>query len=87
MKPIVNIKIRHINDAVWIIILFENNYGASIISNKSSYKTNKKLFEIAVINGTIESWQITYDTPITDDVLEYQTSEDINNVLEKISNL
>lgn len=86
MKPIVDIKIRHINDAVWIIVFFENNYGASIVSHKSSCR-NEKLFEIAVIKGTSKSWQITYDTPITSDILRYQTSEDINNVLEKISNL
>lgn len=87
MKPIVDIKIRHINGGFQTIVFFENNYGASIVWHKFSYGREQSLFEIAVLKGTIESWEITYDTPITDDVLGYQTSEDINNVLEQISNL
>lgn len=87
MKPIVDIKIRSINDGTQIIVFFENNYGASIVKHKFSYGSHNNLFEIAVLQGTIESWDITYDTPITSDVLGYQTSEDVRNVLEEISNL
>lgn len=87
MKPIIDIKIKTLNGGVQVIVFFENNYGASIIKYKFSYGSREGLFEIAVIKGNINSWDICYDTPITSDVLGYQTSEDINNVLEKISNL
>lgn len=87
MKPIIDIKIQTIHDGVQTIVFFENNYGASIVKNRFSYGNNEGLFEIAVLKGNMEFWDICYDTPITDDVLGYQTSEDINNVLEKISKL
>lgn len=87
MKPIINIKIKTLSEGVQVIIFFENNYGASIIKHRFSYGSHEGLFEIAVLKGNINSWDICYDTPITSDVLGYQTSEDINNVLEKISNL
>lgn len=87
MKSIVDIKIRTLNDGVQVIVFFENNYGASIVKHRFSYGNKEGLFEVAVLKGNMESWDITYDTPITGDVLGYQTSKDINNVLEKISNL
>ena len=87
MKPIIDIKIKAIHNGTQVIVFFENNYGASIIKHKFSYGNDEGLFEIAVLKGTMESWDITYDTPITDDVLGHQTSEDIKNVLEEISNL
>lgn len=87
MKPIISIKIKSINQGFQTIVFFENNYGASIVWNKFSYGNDEDLFEIAVLKGNINSCDICYDTPITDDVLGYQTSEDINNVLEKISKL
>lgn len=87
MKPIIDIKIKTLSEGVQIIVFFENNYGASIVKHRFSYGNDEGLFEIAVLTGNMESWNITYDTPITSDVLGYQTSEDINNVLEEISNL
>lgn len=87
MKPIIDIKIKTVHGGVQIIVFFENNYGASIVKHRFSYGNDEGLFEIAVIKGNMEDWDIVYDTPITNDVLGYRTSEDINDILEEISNL
>ena len=70
-----------------IIIFFPNDYGASIIKNPYSYGNDEELFEIAVIKGNRDNWKICYDTPITNDVLGYLNSEDINKYLEQIEKL
>jgi hypothetical protein len=67
---------------------FDNNYGASVVRHDFSYGGNDGLWELAVIkyedNG---SWNLTYDTPITDDVLGYLTEEEIDEILEQIKAL
>ena len=70
-----------------IIIFFPNDYGASIIKNPYSYGNDEELFEIAVIKGNRDNWKICYDTPITNDVLGYLNSEDINKYLKQIEKL
>lgn len=63
-------------------IKFDNGYGISVINGTSAY-CGKGTFEVAVIFND----EITYNTEITDDVLTYQTPEDIDNVMIKIQNL
>lgn len=87
MKPIIDIKIRSLNEGFQTIVFFENNYGASVVWHKFSYGNDEDLFEIAVIKGNMKNWELVYDTPITDDVLGHQTSKDVSRVLEEISNL
>jgi hypothetical protein len=61
---------------------FENGYGASIIDHAYSYGT-----ELAVIKGTKGDWDLCYDTPITDDILGWQSAADIESVLTRIADL
>jgi len=46
-----------------------------------SYTSSKDDWEVAIIKGDKDKWEITYDTPITNDVLGYQTKEDINKLI------
>ena len=52
-----------------------------------SYGGGNDLFEIAVLKGNKDNWQICYDTYITNDVLGWQDDNDVANVLEEISKL
>lgn len=70
-----------------VVIFFPNGYGASIIKNPYSYGGDEGLFEIAIIKGNRDNWELCYDTPITNDVLGYLTSEDINKYLKQIEKL
>lgn len=72
---------------VQAVYIFENGYGVSVVRNPYSYGGPDGLYEIAVIKGNPDDWQIAYDTPITDDVLGWQTVKDVENVLEKVKNL
>lgn len=64
-------------------VQFENGYGASVIRNSMSYGHQTGLFEVAVLKGT----ELCYDTPVTSDVLGWQTFEDVLAVLAQIAAL
>lgn len=60
---------------------FGNGYGASIISD--GYGGDRGLYELAVLHGRA----ITYDTPLTDDVLGFLTPDGVGEALAKIEAL
>jgi hypothetical protein len=62
----------------------ENGYGASIIQTTGSYGEKQGLWELAILDS---NGQITYDTFITGDVMDYLSEEEVNQTLEKIKNL
>jgi hypothetical protein len=63
---------------------FENGYGASVIKADQSYGGSKGFYELAVFGP---DGHITYDTPITDDVLGWLTEEDVTKLLQDVENL
>lgn len=65
-------------------IEFDNGYGASIVQGPNTYGGDKGLYELAVLD---KYGQITYDTPITDDVIGYLREVDVTDVMEKIQQL
>ena len=77
-----------INNGVGLIVEFDNGYGASIVCHDRSYGGPFKigesnLYELAVLHDG----HLCYDTPITDDVLGWQTIEEINETLKEIEKL
>jgi hypothetical protein len=62
-------------------IEFPNGYGASIVKGPYTYGGRYGLFELAVLDS---DGQITYDTPITDDVVGYLTENGITALLAEI---
>lgn len=59
---------------------FANGYGASVIQSGMSYGSDQGLWELAVLKGD----SITYDTPLTDDVLGYLSESDVADTLNAI---
>ena len=58
---------------------FPNGYGISVVQ----FKTDEPIYEAAVLkNGNL-----CYDTDITDDVIPGCTEEQIEHIMERISNL
>ena len=76
------------------IQFFENGFGISIINIKNhdetflSYTKSEEEYEIAVLqkrkNG---SSSITYETPITDDVIGHLRIKDVYKIMKKIEKL
>ena len=65
-------------------ITFENGYGASVVKTPYSYGGDRGLYELAVLGS---DGKLTYDTPITDDVIGYLRDIDVTDVMEKIQQL
>lgn len=59
---------------------FANGYGASVVRHSFSYGREDGKWEIAVLKGD----RITYDTPLTDDVIGYLSESDVANTLNAI---
>jgi hypothetical protein len=66
------------------IVQFTNGYGASIVKGPHTYGGSQGLYELAVFG---KDGEISYDTPITNDVLGYLSEEDIEKTLTDIKNL
>jgi len=70
------------------LIFFPNGYGLSVVNYRAfgggSYTSSKDDWEVAIIYGDKDRWEITYNTPITNDVLGYQTKEDINKLIVSV---
>ncbi len=69
---------------------FPNGYGASVIRTQSSYGGRSGLWELAVIKycgDGIDAFHLTYETPITDDVVGYLTDEEVDKLLTQVEEL
>lgn len=64
---------------------FPNGYGASVVCGPYSYGGPSGLWEVAVLSSP--DWDIDYSTPVTYDVLGYQTVEEVREVLRRIADL
>jgi len=65
---------------------FENGYGASVINGPGTYGFESGLFELGVLSEEY-GWNLTYDTPITNDVIGYLSEDQVYKLLNKISKL
>jgi hypothetical protein len=66
------------------IVQYSNGYGASIVQGPHTYGGQNGLYEIAVFG---KDGQITYDTPVTNDVLGYLSEQEVEKTLMDIKNL
>ena len=85
---------RTVHDGVQKLYFFDNDYGASVVRHEFSYGSESGLWELAVLKYTGEGdrenfahWDLTYDTPITGDVLGCLTEGEIESLLDQIQGL
>ena len=67
---------------------FENGYGASVVrfqlmGRYGSYTSNENEWEL----GVLHNGELTYDNPITDDVVGHLQEDDVEKILEEIKKL
>jgi hypothetical protein len=65
-------------------IQFDNGYGASVVKGPYTYGGKDGLYEMAVLDN---NGNLTYDTPITNDVIGYLSEDEVNDYLTKIQEL
>ena len=67
---------------------FSNGFGASVVCHEYSYGGDEGLFELAVIEFDGDNkWYLTYDTPITGDVIGHLTPDEVEDLLAQIEAL
>lgn len=74
------------------VMEFENGYGVSVVCGSSYYCSPRKNLYAASMYETYEvavlkDGDLCYDTPITDNVLAYLTTEEVSGVMEQVQNL
>jgi hypothetical protein len=77
----------HIQNGVQAKHFFENGYGVSVVSHYYSYGADEGLYELAVLKGTEDDYDLCYDTPITQDVLGHLSEEEVEVLLYEVENL
>jgi hypothetical protein len=65
-------------------MMFENRFGVSVVSHAFSYGGKDGLFEVAVLD---EDGDLTYNTPVTNDVIGYLKPEEVTEIMEQVQNL
>ena len=89
MKKFQDLPFFPINDAPFMVgkksrMHFDNGYGVSVVSHSYSYGGRDGLYEIAVLDSEDN---LTYDTPVTNDVIGYLTEEDVTDVMKQVQEL
>ena len=89
MKKFQDLPFFPINDAPFMVgkkarMHFDNGYGVSVVSHSYSYGGKDGLYEVAVLDSNDE---LTYDTPVTNDVIGYLTEEDVTDVMKQVQEL
>ena len=65
-------------------MMFENGFGVSVVSHTYSYGGKDGLFEIAVLD---KKGELTYNTPVTNDVIGYLKPEEVTEIMEHVQKL
>ena len=63
---------------------FWNGFGASVVQGSGTYGATQGLWELGVLG---QDGELTYSTPITGDVLGWQTETEVRRVLNRIQAL
>ena len=82
-QPTCTVKV-HSQGGIQKIYKFANGWGASVVMFPGSYGFEKGLWELAVLDANGE---ITYDTPITNDVICHLDDTMAGIILERIKKL
>ena len=74
-------------DGVQAIRFFPNGYGLSVVKHTYSYGYDDGLYEAAVLQGVDGDYDLCYDTSIANDIIGYQTEEQIELLLNQVESL
>ena len=89
MKTFKDLDFEEINEAPFMVgkkarMMFDNGFGVSVVSHTFSYGGKDGKYELAVLDSNGE---LTYETPITNDVMGYLDSNDVTRIMGDIQKL
>lgn len=89
MKTFNDLEFEQIDEAPFMVgkkvrVQFDNGYGVSVVSHTFSYGGKDGLYELAVLD---KNGDLTYKTPITNDVLGYLEPEQVTEIMAKVQSL
>jgi hypothetical protein len=89
MKTFEDLEFEQLNDPPYMVgkksrMQFDNGYGVSVISHTHSYGGRNGLYEVAVLDS---DGNLTYETPVTNDVIGYLTEEDVTDIMKQVQEL
>lgn len=67
-------------------VYFPNKFGLSIITGRGTHSDENSV-EVAILKKDIDGWHLTYDTPLTDDVIRYVTKEELIELINEVQKL
>jgi hypothetical protein len=81
-----------VGDGISGKIFFDNGYGVSVVRFKindrySSYTNNENEWELAILFGNEKEWELTYNTPITNDVIGWLSEDKVTDIMKKVQEL
>jgi hypothetical protein len=75
------------DDSIHAVQLFPNGYGVSVVRFPGSYGYQEGLYEVAVIQGTEDDYELCYDTPIADDIMGHRDERAVEIIMEEVQSL
>jgi hypothetical protein len=89
MKTFKDLEFEQINDAPFMVgkktrMHFDNGFGVSVVSHSFSYGGKRGLYEIAVLD---KNGELTYDTPVTNDVIGNLSETGVTKVMKEVQEL
>lgn len=82
-----NFESRHIDGGIRAQHFFSNGYGVSVVRFPGSYGYEQDLYEVAILKGNPDDFDLCYDTPITDDIMGHRDETDVENIMEEVQSL
>ena len=89
MKTFEYLEFEQLNDLPYMVgkksrMQFDNGFGVSVVSHTHSYGGRDGLYEVAVLD---KDGLLTYETPVTKDVIGHLTEQDVTDVMKQVQEL
>jgi hypothetical protein len=67
---------------------YPNGYGVSVVHHSGSYGYSQNKWELAVLKGSsVEKFSLTYETPITGDVIGHLSCKEVIKIMKEVKML
>lgn len=73
--------------SVHALEFFSNGYGVSVVQGPMFYTRSADEYELAVLRGQSGSWKLTYETPVTDDVVGCLSKDQVTEYMKQVQEL